>query len=115
MLSIILTDKDWKKSEKEDVNISSKYEGYTRIETTIEEITEDKIIFQPSSEQKLYNDERLELCLDSVYAEGVYIPYGLTKGDQVSIMVNGKYAFHDDGNDIPDIAPIFIIPSQYLD
>lgn len=113
--SIILTDKDWKKSEKEDVNISSKYEGYTRIETTIEEITEDKIIFQPSSEQKLYNDERLELCLDSVYAEGVYIPYGLTKGDQVSIMVNGKYALHDDGNDIPDIAPIFIIPSQYLD
>ena len=113
--SIILTDKNWKKSEKEDVNISSKYEGYTRIETTIEEITEDKIIFQPSSEQKLYNDERLELCLDSVYAEGVYIPYGLTKGDQVSIMVNGKYALHDDGNDIPDIAPIFIIPSQYLD
>ena len=113
--SIILTDKDWKKSEKEAVNISSKYEGYTRIETTIEEITEDKIIFQPSSEQKLYNDERLELCLDSVYAEGVYIPYGLTKGDQVSIMVNGKYALHDDGNDIPDIAPIFIIPSQYLD
>lgn len=113
--SISLTDKDWEKSETEDVMISSKYEEYTRIEATIEEITEEKIIFQPSSEQQLYDDERLELCLDSVYAEGVYIPYGLTKGDQVSIMVNGKYALHDDGNDIPDIAPIFIIPSQYLD
>ncbi len=113
--SISLTDKDWEKSETEDVMISSKYEKYTRIEATIEEITEEKIIFQPSSEQQLYDDERLELCLDSVYAEDVYIPYGLTKGDKVSLMVNGMYAIHDDGNDIPDLAPISIIPLQYLD
>ena len=113
--SISLTDKDWEKSETEDVMISSKYEEYTRIEATIEEITEEKIIFQPSSEQQLYDDERLELCLDSVYAEDVYIPYGLTKGDKVSLMVNGMYAIHDDGNDIPDLAPISIIPLQYLD
>ncbi|MEF2783085.1 MAG: hypothetical protein U0N20_08330, partial [Clostridium sp.] len=58
--SISLTDKDWEKSETEDVMISSKYEEYTRIEATIEEITEEKIIFQPSSEQQLYDDERLE-------------------------------------------------------
>lgn len=55
------------------------------------------------------------MCLDSVYGEDVFIPYQLSKGDQVYLTLNGNYALHDDGDEIPDIAPMAIIPVQYID
>ena len=41
--------------------------------------------------------------------------YQLSKGDQVYLTLNGNYALHDDGDEIPDIAPMAIIPVQYID
>ena len=43
------------------------------------------------------------------------MPYQLSKGDQVYLTLNGNYALHDDGDEIPDIAPMAIIPVQYID
>ena len=60
-------------------------------------------------------DESLCLCLDSVYAEDVTLPYHIEVGDVFVLRVNGYYAMHEDGDDIPDIAPVAIIPEQYYD
>lgn len=81
---------------------------------TVKEIETDKIIFTPEKNGSFYtNDESLCLCLDSVYADEVNLPYHIEKGDVFVLRVDGTYALHEDGDDIPDIAPAAMIPEKY--
>ena len=41
------------------------------------------------------DDDRLELCLDSVYADDVYLDCQLSAGEEVVLNVDGKYALQD--------------------
>lgn len=110
---IAITDKDWAASETADVNQSSEYDGYSQIRAEVTAISEEKIIFQPDPESALYTeDEELALCLDSTAAEDITLPYNLEEGDQVLLTVDGMYSLHEDGDDIPDIAPLAVIPSE---
>ncbi len=113
--SINMTYEDWQKSQSEDVTSSSELEGYDRIKATITEITDEKIIFEPADDAKFYaDDDRLELCIDSVYADDVYLDCQLSAGEEVVLNVDGKYALHEDQDDIPDIAPVSVIPAKYF-
>ena len=112
--SFTLTENDWILSEKQDVLLSSNYEGYTDMKMTVKEIETDKIIFTPEKNGSFYtNDESLCLCLDSVYADDVNLPYHIEEGDVFVLRVDGNYALHEDGDDIPDIAPAAMIPEKY--
>ena len=114
--SIQITSQDWLTSQQNDVTDSSKLEGYSRVLATVIEKNDNQIFFKPESTSSDYQkDEKLCLCLDSVYGEDVFMPYQLSKGDQVYLTLNGNYALHDDGDEIPDIAPMAIIPVQYID
>lgn len=113
--SIQITSQDWLTSQQNDVTASSNQEDYSRVLTTVIEKNENQIFFKPEETSTYQNDEKLCLCLDSVYAEDVFIPYQLSEGDQVYLTLNGNYALHDDGDQIPDIAPLAIIPIQYID
>lgn len=112
--SFTVTQKDWELSENQDVLLSSNYEGYIDMKMTVQEIEEDKIIFTPEDKDSFYsNDESLCLCLDSVYADEVKIPYHIQEGDVFILRVDGTYALHEDGDDILDIAPAAMIPEKY--
>lgn len=112
--SFTLTENDWILSEKQDVLLSSNYDGYTDMKMTVKEIETDKIIFTPEKNGSFYtNDESLCLCLDSVYADDVNLPYHIEEGDVFVLRVDGNYALHEDGDDIPDIAPAAMIPEKY--
>ena len=114
--SISCDEKDMQTSEKQDVFVSSKLTDYAYVEMTIEDCNEQMIVLVPSANEQGYyaEDERLAICLDSVYAEDLYLPFDLKKGDQVVVQVNGKYAIHDDKDDIADIAPLCLIPLDYF-
>ena len=112
--SLTLTDEDWLKSQNEDVLLSAEYAGYDWMDFTIEEADDIHLILKPADEERefYFDDERLEICLDSVYAEDLFLPYGLKAQDKVSFLVDGLYAIHDDGNNIPDIAPMALMLSE---
>lgn len=113
--SLTITDKDLKASESTDVTWTSSWEGYSRLLATVEEVSEEKLIFRPLSDRIMYvDDELLCVCLDSVYAEDLRLPYGLTAGDEVWLTLDGLYAIHEDGDDIQDIAPLALIPAEYM-
>lgn len=111
--SIQITSQDWQRSLMEDVEISSQKEGYSRVLAQIVEINDQQILFRPL-ENNLYTDEQLCLCLESNYAKDVHLAHQFQKGDEVYLILNGKYALHDDGDNINDIAPLSIIPTQYI-
>ena len=112
--SLTITQDDWELSNSQDVLLSSEYEGYVDLKMTVKEVDSDKIIFTPQDNDTFYMDDAsLCLCLDSVYAEDVTLPYHVEAGDVFVLRVNGYYAMHEDGDDIPDIAPVTIIPEQY--
>ena len=46
--------------------------------------------------------------------EDVYLPYQMNEQDTFYLELDGMYALHEDGDHIQDIAPLSIIPSQYL-
>lgn len=113
--AISYTQNDWESSKQQDVEIPSAREGYTKLFVRVAEVDEQRIIFTPEEGRTLYaEDAQLELCLDSVYADDVYIPYQLKQDDTLVLEVNGRYALHEDGDDIADIAPISIIPKRYV-
>ena len=112
--SLTITQDDWELSNSQDVLLSSEYEGYVDLKMTVKEVDSDKIIFTPQDNDTFYMDDAsLCLCLDSVYAEDVTLPYHVEAGEVFVLRVNGYYAMHEDGDDIPDIAPVAIIPEQY--
>lgn len=112
--TISMTDEDIKLSESQDVLMSSEYLDYIDMPMVVKEVSEDKIIFTPQDNDSFYiDDEALSLCLDSIYAEDVTLPYIVEVGDVYIVRVNGYYALHDDGDYIPDIAPVAIIPEAY--
>ena len=112
--TISMTDEDFKLSESQDVLMSSEYLDYFDMQMIVKEVSDDKIIFTPQDNDSFYIDDKaLSLCLDSVYAEDVTLPYKVEVGDVYIVRVNGNYALHDDGDDIPDIAPVAIIPEDY--
>lgn len=112
--SLTITEDDWNLSNNQDVLLSSEYNGYVDMKMTVKEVDTDKIIFTPQDNDTFYiDDESLCLCLDSVYAEDVTLPYHVEAGDVFVLRVNGYYAMHEDGDDIPDIAPVALIPEQY--
>ena len=114
--AISFTQSDWESSKQQDVEIPSAREGYTKLFVRVAEVDEQRIIFTPEEGRTLYaEDAQLELCLDSVYADDVYIPYQLKQDDALVLEVNGRYALHEDGDDIADIAPISIIPKRYIE
>lgn len=108
-----VTSQDWENSRSQDVMTSSKNEGYQRILMQIIESNDHRILFQPL-QQDVYPDDQLCLCLESIYAQDIYLPYQLKSGDQVYLTLNGQYALHDDGDEITDIAPLSVIPSRYV-
>ncbi len=106
---------DWKKSSTEDVLRSSAFEEDADLRMAVKEISPEKIIFTPIDNEQFYkDDESLCLCRGSVYDE-VIVPHDLAAGDVVILRLNGLYAVHDDGDDIPDIAPKALIPERYID
>ncbi len=110
-----MTDQDWQTSLSQDVKQSSDLEGYTSLRATVSQMDEQKIVFSPVGERTVYaEDDLLAVCLDSVYADEWSLPYHLAPGDEVVLTVNGLYAIHEDGDDIPDIAPLALIPAKYL-
>ncbi len=113
---VSITDQDWQTSKEQDVLVSFEKTDYQTITATIEKIEDHRIIFTLPDERELYlEDEEVELCLDSVYAEDVYLAYQLKEGDSVILEVDGLYALHEDGDAIADIAPLSIIPIQYAE
>lgn len=111
---VSITSKDYEVSKTQDVVETSKYDEYEEVKMEVKSIDENRIIFTPLERDKFYtNDESLCLCLDSVYAEEVAIPTSLKAGDVMVLRVNGMYALHDDGDDIPDIAPLTMVPLKY--
>lgn len=112
---ITIRDTDWTNSETSDVELSSAYEGYTMMDAVIKSIDEQKIVFAPIATFSLYpEDQQLELCFDSVYADEVYFPYDLEVDMEVQLLLDGMYALHEDGDAIPDIAPAAMIPKKYV-
>lgn len=106
---------DWAKSETEDVTVQHKYEEYVPIKMSLKEYDGEKMIFTPEKSDSLYTkDDSLCLCLDSVYAENVVLPYNIKKGDEFVLRVDGLYAIHEDGDNIPDIQPKSMIPARYV-
>ncbi len=106
---------DWAKSTTEDVTVQHKYEEYVPMKMTLKEYDGKKMIFSPEKNDSLYtNDDSLCLCLDSDYAENMCPPYHIKKGDVFILRVNGLYAVHEDGDNIPDIQPASMIPERYL-
>ena len=90
-------------------------EGYSYVLATVAEVSDQKIIFEPDGESGMYQaDPQLCLCLDSNYADDVHLPYGLEAGDKVYLALDGLYAIHEDGDDIPDIWPAALVPEEYF-
>ena len=113
--SLSITDKDWTASQTADVDKPSSMEGYSYVLATVAEVSDQKIIFEPDGESGMYQDDpQLCLCLDSNYADDVHLPYGLEAGDKVYLALDGLYAIHEDGDDIPDIWPIALVPEEYF-
>lgn len=111
--SLEMTTEDWQKSQSQNVETTSSKKGYSRILMKVVDKTENQIFFEPLDHQ-LYPDTKLCLCLDSVYSEDVYLPYQMNEQDTFYLELDGMYALHEDGDHIQDIAPLSIIPSQYL-
>lgn len=113
--SLSITDKDWTASQTADVDKPSSMEGYSYVLATVAEVSDQKIIFEPDGASGMYQDDpQLCLCLDSNYADDVHLPYGLEAGDKVYLALDGLYAIHEDGDDIPDIWPIALVPEEYF-
>lgn len=113
--SVSITQTDWETSRQQDVKRSSETEGYQFIKATIQSIDEQRIIFALAEDRPFYEEEPVvELCFDSVYADDLYLPYQLEKGDCVFLEADGLVALHEDDDDIPDIAPLAIIPEKYI-
>lgn len=111
---ISISYEDYELSKTQDVAESWVYNGYTEIKMEVKAVDEQKIIFTPLERDKLYTeDESLCLCLDSVYAQDVTVPSDLKEGDIVLLRLDGTYAMHNDGDDIPDIAPLTMVPLKY--
>lgn len=111
-----ITQEDWELSQSQDVMRSIEYDGYIDMKMTVEQVDSDKIIFAPQEKDSFYsNDESLCLCLDSVYAEDIKLPHQIEEGDVFVLRVDGSYALHEDGDDIPDIAPVAVIPEKYYE
>lgn len=112
--SISISYDDYELSKTQDVSESSEYKDYVEIKMEITDMDENRIIFTPMEKDKFYiEDEKLCLCRDSVYAEEVALPVELNVGDIMVLRLDGTYALHDDGDEIPDIAPKTIIPLKY--
>ncbi len=110
-----ITDYDLEESLQKDVEKSSELEDYDILKATVVEKTDDKIIFEPDNGSEMYEDDKeLAVCLDSVYAEDLTFPYEINIGDRFVFYTDGKYALHDDGDDIPDISAAAIIPDRYF-
>ncbi len=108
------SDKDWERSMTEDVLQSERLEGYQDLRMELSEIDGEKLIFTPLERNGFYqNDEKLCLCMDSVYGEEVTLPYYIEVGDVFVLRVDGGYALHEDGDNIPDLAPRAMIPEKY--
>lgn len=113
--SLNITDKDWAASTTADVTQPSSTEGYSYVPAVVTEANDQKIIFEPEEESAMYRDDKqLCLCLDSNYADDVHLPYGLEAGERVHLLLDGQYAVHEDGDDIPDIWPLALIPDKYF-
>lgn len=111
-----ITQEDWKLSQNQDVMRSIEYDGYIDMKMIVEQVDSDKIIFAPQEKDSFYsNDESLCLCLDSVYADDIKLPHQIEEGDVFVLRVDGSYALHEDGDDIPDIAPVAVIPEKYYE
>lgn len=111
-----ITQEDWQLSQSQDVIRSLEYDGYIDMKMTVKEADEDKLIFTPQEKDSFYaDDENLCLCLDSVYADEVTLPHSIEEGDVFVVRVDGSYALHEDGDDIPDIAPVAVIPERYYE
>ncbi len=111
-----ITQEDWELSQNQDVIRSIEYDGYIDMKMTVKQVDSDKIIFAPQEKDSFYsNDESLCLCLDSVYAEDIKLPHQIEEGDVFVLRVDGSYALHEDGDDIPDIAPAAVIPEKYYE
>lgn len=114
--AVTFSQEDWETSQQQDVVTPSARKSYSTLSATVDAIDEQRIIFSLAQARTLYpQDATVELCLDSVYADDVYIPYQLQKEDALVLEVDGRYALHEDGDAIPDIAPISIIPKRYVD
>mgnify|MGYP000287887132 FL=1 len=95
---------------------SIEYDGYIDMKMIVEQVDSDKIIFAPQEKDSFYsNDESLCLCLDSVYADDIKLPHQIEEGDVFVLRLDGSYALHEDGDDIPDIAPVAMIPEKYYE
>lgn len=113
--SVDISEKDFTVSKNKDVAWPSDKQGYSYMKATAAEVNERQIMFEPAEGGELYKDDGLLcLCLDSVYADEVELPYGFEDGDEVYLIVDGLYAIHEDGDDIPDIAPLAMIPAEYM-
>ena len=110
-----ITDNDLEESHNHDVKISSKLKDYNILKATVVEKTDDKIILEPDNGSEMYaDDSKLAICLDSVYAEDLTFPHEINIGDRFVLYTDGKYALHDDGDDIPDISAAAVIPDRYF-
>ncbi len=113
---IVFNEKDYELSKTQDVLITSEYEGLEEIKMAVKKIDGNKIIFTPQESGSFYaEDDSLCICLDTVYADSVAFPDNIKVGDIYVLRVDGNYAIHDDGDDIPDIAPETIVPLKYLE
>lgn len=111
-----ITQEDWELSQSQDVMRSVEYDEYIDMKMTVKQVDSDKIIFAPQENDSFYsNDESLCLCLDSVYADDIKLPHQIEEGDVFVLRVDGSYALHEDGDDIPDIAPVALIPEKYYE
>ena len=111
-----ITQEDWELSQSQDVIRSIEYDGYIDMKMIVKQVDSDKIIFAPQENDSFYsNDESLCLCLDSVYADDIKLPHQIEEGDVFVLRVDGSYALHEDGDDIPDIAPVAMIPEKYYE
>lgn len=73
---LVVGQEDWEQSNLQDVSRSSRYADYADLSMTVREVSPDKILFTPQATDGFYGeDEQLCLCLDSVYADEVVVPY----------------------------------------